>query len=265
MSLNFAGISPHPPLILPEIAEPTDLAKVGETVLGMKKLATDFKNAEIDTLVVVSPHGLIYPDKFNICAMKKLFGTFASFGHPDLIVEGENDIDFVSHLKKVTDENTIPSVFYDNGGEFYELDHGVMVPVKYLVATADNPFKIVPISYSNLDRAHHFAFGQALKDAAQASSERIGILASGDLSHQLIQNSDGKVFDETLVQDIKDNNTKEIIYYDEEFVENAGECGYRSILVLLGALDGIDAKPEVLSYEGPYGVGYLVANYELRN
>ena len=53
------------------------------------------------------------------------------------------------------------------------------------------------------------------------------------------------------------------LYYDEDFVEAAGECGYRSILILLGALDSLDLKPEILSYEGPFGVGYLVANYHL--
>ena len=61
----------------------------------MKKLATAYSSAEIDTLLVISPHGLVYPDKFNICGMKKLFGTFSNFDHPELIVDGQNDLDFV--------------------------------------------------------------------------------------------------------------------------------------------------------------------------
>lgn len=45
----------------------------------------------------------------------------------------------------------------------------------------------------------------------------------------------------------------------------AGECGLRSFSFLLGILEEskINWKPEVLSYEGPFGVGYLVANFRL--
>ena len=53
------------------------------------------------------------------------------------------------------------------------------------------------------------------------------------------------------------------MYYDEDFVDDAGECGYRSILILMGILDGLNIKPRILSYEGPFGVGYLVADYKL--
>jgi aromatic ring-opening dioxygenase LigB subunit len=46
-------------------------------------------------------------------------------------------------------------------------------------------------------------------------------------------------------------------------VQSAGECGLRSIVILMGALDGLKVKPEILSYEGPFGVGYLVASLEV--
>lgn len=264
MSLNFAGISPHPPIIIPGIGSEEDLQKTGDTVLGMKKLATAFREAEIDTLVVVSPHNIVYPDKFNICGMKKLFGTFGAFDHPDMFVEKENDLDFVGLLEKNLNDNGINNLIYNNSGEFFELDHGSMVPLYYIGKQQEYSFRVVPMAYSNLDRASHFAFGQVLRDTCKQSSYRIGIVASGDLSHQLLQNPNGKKFDNKLVEDIKNNKTKDILYYDEEFVESAGECGYRSILILLGALDGVDAKPEILSYEGPFGVGYLVANYKLQ-
>lgn len=262
MSLNFAGISPHPPIIVPGIGSEDDLVKVGETILGMKKLTTAFRQAEIDTLIIISPHMLVYPDKFNISAMKKLFGSFASFNHPDLIYEEQNDLDFVSILKKKMDEAQVNHTLYDNGGEFFELDHGLMVPLSYLKQNQDSAFRVVPIAYSFLPPAAHFSFGQVLKEAATEYSGRVGILASGDLSHRLLQNPEAKKFDQTLISDLKENKVKEILYYDEEFIETAGECGYRSIVTLLGALDGLEVTPEIFSYEGPFGVGYLVANYK---
>jgi AmmeMemoRadiSam system protein B len=128
----------------------------------------------------------------------------------------------------------------------------------------------VPIAYSNLERAKHFTFGQIMAETIKKFPSRCGFVASGDLSHRLIQGAPGgysragQEFDEKLVQDLKSANTKEIMYYDEDFVDDAGECGFRSILILLGLLDGLNIKPKILSYEGPFGVGYLVADYQLK-
>jgi AmmeMemoRadiSam system protein A len=49
-----------------------------------------------------------------------------------------------------------------------------------------------------------------------------------------------------------------IVAADDELCEGAGECGKKSIDMMIGALDGLNVKSEVLSYEGPFGVGYGV-------
>ncbi len=263
MSLNFAAISPHPPIIVPGIGTNEDQEKASETVFGMKKLASIFKEAEIDTLIVISPHSLIYPDQFNVSGMKKLFGTFGQFNQPEIMMELQNDIDLAIEIDKAAKKEGIKTLLYDNDGEFFELDHGLMVPLYYLRSQSENTFKVVPIAYSGLDKASHFAFGQVLRDVAKNYPGRVGILASGDLSHQLLQNPEGKEFDKKLKKDLMADSISEILQYDEEWLESIGECGYRSILILLGALDSIESKCEVLSYEGPFGVGYLVANFKL--
>lgn len=281
MSLNFAAISPHPPLLIPEIArlqspERSDggqggdnLEKISQTVQAMKKLAHLFSIAEIDTLIIISPHMLIYPDCFNIGGMKKLFGSFASFGAPDVILEYANNLELAREIDQKSQDENIKTLLYDNGGEFFELDHGLMVPMYFLDQKQDSPLKIIPLAYSNLDRASHFTFGQILGEIIKTHPGRIGILASGDLSHRLIQSAPsgfskaGHEFDQKIVKDIKENNPQNILYYDEDMLSEAGECGYRSILILLGALDKTNVRPEILSYEGPFGVGYLVANYRL--
>ncbi len=269
MPLNFAGISPHPPIIIPEIGG-KDLEKVSQTVQAMKRLANIFNKSEIETLIIISPHMLIYPDQFSICGMKKLFGTFASFGSPDTIIEFNNDLELAHEIERKTTSNGIKNLLYNNNGEFFELDHGIMVPLYYLSQQQESSLKVVPIAYSNLDRAPHFAFGQIIGEIAQNSSKRIGVIASGDLSHRLINGAPGgfsktgQNFDKTIIKDIKEQNTQEILYYDEELVEDAGECGYRSILILLGALDKTNTSAETLSYESPFGVGYLVANFKLQ-
>jgi aromatic ring-opening dioxygenase LigB subunit len=241
---------------------------VANTIQSLKKLSSAFNSAEIDTLIVISPHMLTYPDRFSICAMKKLFGTFASFGAPDIMTEYQNNLDLAITIDKETKKEEIETLLYNNEGEFFELDHGVMVPLFYLAQNQDSAFKILPLAYSNLSRANHFTYGQIIGKIIKDYPGRIGVIASGDLSHRLKINTQGyskigKEFDEKLTNDLEANDVQKILYYDEEFVEEAGECGYRSILILLGILDNFKAQCELLSYEGPFGVGYAVANYKL--
>jgi AmmeMemoRadiSam system protein B len=269
MSLNFAAITPHPPIIIPGVGSTTDLQKVASTIAAMRKLANGFREAEIETLIIISPHMLIYPDSFNIAGMKKLFGTFAPFGAPDIMLEFSNDLELAHEINDLANSQEIKTLLYDNDGEFFELDHGILVPLYYLTIQQESALKILPLAYSNLDRAKHFAFGQIIGEAVKKHPSRVGVVASGDLSHRLIQGAPsgysdaGKKFDQRLVDDLKNGNTGEIMLYDEDFLDDAGECGYRSILILEGILDGLNLKPEILSYEGPFGVGYLVANYPI--
>ena len=49
---------------------------------------------------------------------------------------------------------------------------------------------------------------------------------------------------------------------DPVMVNEGGECGLRSIIIAMGSLDGYNISSQVLSYEGPFGVGYGVAMFE---
>jgi len=100
---------------------------------------------------------------------------------------------------------------------------------------------------------------------------KIALIASGDLSHCLRDDGpygfhpQGPKFDEELVESLKKKDIENILKLDDKYPE-AGECGLRSFCFLLGMLEEskIDWQPEILSYEGPWGVGYLVANFKLK-
>lgn len=55
----------------------------------------------------------------------------------------------------------------------------------------------------------------------------------------------------------------EFLKFDEDFCESAAECGLRSFIIMAGALDGKAVKSELLSYEGPFGVGYALAAFKV--
>ncbi len=105
---------------------------------------------------------------------------------------------------------------------------------------------------------------------SQFSNSKIAIIASGDLSHCLKEDGpygfhpDGPKFDEALIEALKKKDIETILKLDEIYRE-AGECGLRSFCFLLGILEasGLDWQPEILSYEAPFGVGYLVVNFKL--
>lgn len=101
---------------------------------------------------------------------------------------------------------------------------------------------------------------------------RVALIASGDLSHCLKEEGpygfhpDGPKFDKTLIEKLKEKDIGGILELNEQF-PNAAECGLRSFCFILGILQASKIKwePEILSYEGPFGVGYLVADFKLEN
>jgi len=115
----------------------------------------------------------------------------------------------------------------------------------------------------------YFEEGRKLYSTLE-KEKRYAFIGSGDLSHCLKKegpygfNPDGPKFDESFIEFLKRKDLKNIFKLDELYPE-AGECGLRSFCFLLGILEAsaLDWQPEILSYEGPFGVGYLVANFKL--
>lgn len=265
----FAGIMPHPPLVIPQIGK-EDSKKVAATYDAMEKLAKELAAAEPDTIIIISPHMIHYPNFFNVCGMERLYGTFQHFGWKDFEWHGNNNLELAEELADKLEDEELPSILYNNQEASYELDHGVTVPLYFINNQIEYPYKLLPVSYSLSSRAENYTFGEIIASVCKKrAGERIAMIASGDLSHRLLENHSGqftpKEFDQQFIDLIKKGDDYSVINMDEDLVENAGECGYRSVLVLLGAVSGLEVLPEVYSYEGPFGVGYMVANMNVTN
>ncbi|MDP3996029.1 MAG: class III extradiol dioxygenase subunit B-like domain-containing protein [bacterium] len=104
-------------------------------------------------------------------------------------------------------------------------------------------------------------------------NKKYALIASGDMSHCLKKDGpygfqpDGPKFDKELVDSLKKKDVENILKLDDKYPE-AGECGLRSFCFILGILEahstssGQAYQLEILSYEGPFGVGYLVADFQ---
>ncbi len=260
--INFASICSHPPIIIPTIGNSADLKKASETIEAMDSLAEKFKESNTKTILVISPHGPLDFNQFTIIDSPILLGHFYNFGDLKTELIFKNDLEKIDLIEKSCLLKDIPLKKIKEK----ELDHGTLVPLYFLSKKVPG-VKIIPIGYSGLSNREHFEFGKSIKKSLK--NERIAVIASGDLSHRLTPNAPagyspkGKEFDQKIIGFLRKKKVKEIINMDSKLIEEAGECGYRSILILLGILDNTDWEPEILSYQAPFGVGYLTANFKL--
>ncbi len=265
----LGALAPHPPLLIPEIGAGRDLDAVQKTTSAMRKLAAMVSDAHPGVVVVISPHAPLFEDAIAVLADDPLKGDFASFMAPEVSFSFENDLDLAREIARQADTMGVSvALIGERERRAYHvdrsLDHGVLVPMHFVVeAGVKTP--IVAMGMSLLPREKLYMFGRAIAGSVEALGRRAMVIASGDMSHRLTRGAPagydphGAEFDRRIVELLRDGDVEGVLSLDRVLVERAGECGYRSLVMALGALDGRRFEPEVLSYEGPFGVGYAVA------
>ena len=261
----FGCIVPHPPIIIPDIGKGRE-SEISSTIRSMDKLADRLAQTRPEVIIVISPHGTAYYDAMGVVTTKSLRGDLRSWGANNLNFRFNVAPDFTETLQEEAHKANIP--IKPIGERGYNLDHGVLVPFYFLNRKVHN-VPLVPLTFCWLPLATHYDFGKLIANVAGQRNKRVAIVASGDLSHRLIPEApagydpQGQVFDKKIQDAVAAFDTDSILNMDPELIERAGECGLRSITILMGALEGFNVKPEVLSYEGPFGVGYMVASFEI--
>lgn len=268
--LSFLSICPHPPIILPGVASKEDEEKLQPTIKAMEELSEIFHQAKIQTVILISPHGPLSLERMSLVFAPEIKSHLEDFGIQSVNLSFPGDLETSQSLVQRIESEHIPLRVL----RYPLLDHGGAVPLYFLTKKEKSKPKVVELVYSALDLRAHLRLGKVIYQVAQESHQRIAFVASGDLSHRLTLSApagyspQGKVFDKKILQLIKEKNLQGIIEMDPSFVEEAGECGYRSIVVLAGALQQMKPDtwtPEVLSYQGPFGVGYAVVNFRIHH
>ncbi len=256
MNLKFAAVMPHPPIIVPEVGNEKDRNKVSATIGAMEKIAKDFKTKEVDKVIVITPHGQNKKTLFTVYKSERFTSSL-----PGKIINFEGDPELAEKI------GNLEGVKISESGN---LDHGSSVPLSFLQSESSG-FKVAPLTFNTNDRNLNFQLGKKILKTIRNQNENIAIIASADLSHKLNSKAPagysekGEKFDKKIIKLTKENRTEEIIKMDRSLIREAGQCGYGSIIILLGALSQIEYNPEVLSYEGPFGVGYGVLKYNIEN
>ncbi len=265
MSVVAAFAVPHPPIILPEVGhgEERKIQKTVDAYRAAMRRAAEFRP---ETVVVTSPHTVMYADYFHISPGTGAEGDFEQFGAPQVRLKAEYDTEFVEALSELCGEQKIPAGTF--GERSRALDHATMIPLRFLGEFASG-FRVVRIGLSGLSPLTHYRLGQCIAQTAEKLGRRVVFVASGDLSHKLKEDGpygfapEGPEFDRLATEALGNGDFLRLLELDPDLCESAAECGLRSFWIMAGALDRKKVKSSLLSYEGPFGVGYGVASFEI--
>ncbi|GAP39594.1 AmmeMemoRadiSam system protein A [Flexilinea flocculi] len=265
MSIIGAFIVPHPPIILPEIGKGEE-KKIQKTIDSYRLVAKRIAELAPETIVVTTPHSILYADYFHISPGLKAEGNLRQFGVHNIILEANYDKEFVQKLEKNAQEELISAGTL--GERNPGIDHGTLIPLKFINEFWTS-YKLVRIGLSGERLTVHYQFGKCIAKTAEQLNRRTVFIASGDLSHRLKEDgpygyrAEGPSFDQKVTHAMETGNFLDFFTLDPVLCENAGECGLRSFVIMAGALDGQAVRSTLHSYEGPFGVGYGVASFEI--
>ena len=267
MGIVFWGVSPHPPLLIPEVGR-EGLSKVRKTLEAERVFAGTLKAVKPERIIVMSPHAPSNIKSLPVFALPELSGSMERFGCPQVKMSWKCDLDFVSRLIEACGKEDFPLLPIDRElskrcGIKPELDHGAFVPL-YFIEKAGLNVPLVLLGYYDAEREEYVRLGRIVRSLAEEDGVPTAIIASGDMSHRLLAsgpygfNAKGPVFDSIMEEALRSCSTEILTEkLDAATVSEAGQCGLNSVSWMLGSLDE-DVKINFLSHEGPYGVGYIV-------
>lgn len=264
MPFVFSAITPHPPVLIPEIGK-DNLEKLKKTKEAMEKLEQELYASKPDSIIVISSQENALPDSFTINLNSDYSADFKDFGDFGVELKFRSDYMSMQEIRAGDESNDAAPIVMTSEPK---LEHGFSVPLYFLTKhLKDTP--IIPISSSGLDYQAHYDFGKFLYKKLASVNKRFAVIASSDLSHVLTEDSpagfdpQGQEFDDLLVGLLKKKDYQGILGIDPALAQTAKESGLRAIIILLGMVEALNIELDVLSYEGPFGVGYAVCNFKM--
>ena len=263
MSVLAAFVVPHPPMIIPEIGKDSR-DQIVSTIKAYEKVAEEIASLKPETILIFSPHSIMYSDYFHISPKKKASGSFSRFGASEVRFEEAYDSELVGRICDKADEKGFPAGTL--GERDPSLDHGTMVPL-WFIRRRYKEGKIVRIGLSGLPLADHYRLGMMINEACEELDRRAVIIASGDLSHKLQTYGpygfakEGPEYDRRIMDVCSRAAFGELFDFEEEFLDKAAECGHRSFTIMAGVFDGMQVKAKQYSHEDVTGVGYGICSF----
>jgi len=265
MPVVAAYAVPHPPLIVPSVGRGEEQA-IKKTIDAYREVARRVAFHAPDTIIITSPHAPSYRDTFALAPGPCLHGSLAEFGASEERMDWEIDCEVAAGAVESARLAGIPLSTRIWGDR--PMDHASFVPL-FFIEQVGYTCSLTVCGISGCSDSEHFAVGKALAHAAEALGRRVVFIASGDLSHKLKPDGpygfapEGPVLDAAICKAFSHEGLKSLFNLDADVRERGAECGVRSFMMMAGALEDYKYTGKLLSYEGPFGVGYGVAAFEI--
>ena len=258
----LGAVLPHPPILLPQIAQGREV-HVRATLNAYDAVAGSLQQLNVHRLVLISTHGIVTLNRFHILRAN-LSGDFERFGHPGLTFEHDTDQQLVESIlesTKTADIPLTPTPLWEQS------DHSVGVPITLLDDALPDQITIISISFR--PPADHYRLGQTIGKALASIDEPTAVISSGDAIHRLNEDSPrgphprGEEVQQQYETALANWDHESLVAIDESLRRDVDESVISPTLILMGALNHVDARPHILCSEHPWGVGYVTALVEV--
>lgn len=260
--LTFAGIVPHPPLLVPTVGKAAT-KKLAKTQKAIDVFEQELYLSRPDTLLIIAPHGPTLADAFVMNLAPQYDVHCKDFGDFQTHKTVRSDLLLIDRIQRHTRTHFPLTLTHEE-----TVGYGISIPFLSLTAHIPN-VALVPVFSSGLDLKTHYTFGKLLKEEILKTNKRVAVIASADLAHTLTKDApggfapEGAALDSAIQQLLTTKNAAGLLTLDPTLLRAAKECGVRPIAMLLGILDSTRYEPKIYSYEHPFGIGYMVSNFVL--
>ncbi len=262
-----AVIMPHPPIARPMVGRGEE-KKIQPTLDAYRAASRQIAEDAPETIVIISPHNIFFRDAFYISPGEIYTDSLARFGASADRASIPYDAELRDEIIRLCNEKGIPTV--SDSRYAGEPDHGSLIPLLF-VNEAYTGYRVVRIAPSMLSDETLTEMGRIIERAAAHLGRRMTLIASGDLSHKLLAEGpygyvkEGPEFDRRVTEMMRTGNLKAFREFSPDFRDRCAECGLPGFIMLSGALESYHVRPDFLSYEGTFGVGYAVCTFAIED
>ena len=275
MSLVYAGVLSHAPGITGRAHLANNIERREEFYAALGKQRQDIEASGAEALVVIAAEhfGNFFMNNmpaFCIGLGEKYTGPIED---PEWLKIEKTTIPGAPGIGRRLAEEVMQSVDVAYAEE-WRFDHGIMVPLHFLTPAYDLP--VIPVNINcqgppltPLHRA--WAFGEALRRAADSIPEKIAVVGTGGISHWPATPDTGKIneeWDREFLDRLRRVDKSALLSYtDEETYRDAGQGGYEiRTFIAAAAAAGGPCDVEFYTAELPiFAVGCTVAHFEIRS
>jgi len=272
MSLVYAGVCSHAPGITGRADMIEDTAQRDRLYAAFAQQRQDIQNSGAEALIVVAAEHFANFFMNNMPAFCIGIGDSheGPIEDPDWLKIPKTKIPGNADLAKRITQQVMQSVDLAYAEE-WKCDHGIMVPLHFL--TPDYTLPVIPVNINCqgpplTPLARTWAFGEALREAADAMPEKIALIGTGGVSHWPATPDSGKInedWDRRFLDQLKNQDKKALLAYtDEQTYSEAGQGGFE-IRTFIAAAAAARGEGHIDFYEPIplFAVGCTIGSFSL--